>query len=402
MFADDGVTLPPDFVDALLQEDVGEASRIHEEMRRREGDSASVQLGNIVLASMMALPLESASLWAALPEALRRSADGEGCQGLMLLDEGRYEAAVDRFTAALALPGSSEKLWRISLARALLGLGRTSEGQTEVCRVVDAAPSSGAVWFMWGRWAEGAGQWEEALRAYAAAFDGAAQRLHACAAEVQLALQLGRTEHAAKALARGLANAPDAVELLRLTVPLAMARGEEGLALEGLRTLGQGAWAIEELLSLGMLALEQEMLDVGEHCARDAVAASSTDWRGPYLLGRVMETRGAPREVVFGAYEAALDAGDLEGEAGARLGVLLLEGPLADPELALEVLGAARDRNPHHGGVLLHLAFAHVSCGEREEALAYLEALRDHESLSEVERHEVENLRALLEPRDDN
>lgn len=401
MLADDSVTLPNDFVAALLGDHIEQATILLEDKRTREGDGASLQLAAVVLASWSTRPHEPAALWETLPGSLRRTPDGEGCQGLLLLDGGQCDAALDRLAAALVSPTSSELLWRLALARALLAVGRTVEAKAEALHVVAVAPSAGGAWFTAGRCAEAEGQWEDALHAYATAHQSNPHHLHACAAEVQLALQLGRTEHAAAALARGLRFAPDDVDLLRLHVQVTLAQGEEGRALEGLRALGKGAWAPEELLSLGMLALENEMLDIAERFARDAGAAAPRDWRGHYLLGRVMEASGAPREIIFGAYEAALDVGDLEGEAGARLGVLLLEGPLADPELALEVLGAARDRNPHHGGILLHLAFAHVSCGERDEALACLDALPEHVSLSDLERSEAENLRALLTPRDD-
>ncbi|MFZ9888714.1 MAG: tetratricopeptide repeat protein, partial [Myxococcota bacterium] len=332
---------------------------------------------------------------------IRVTPAGAACLGLVELASGQFEAAVRALQAALMETTPSAPLWRLARGRALLALGRTPEARDELRRVIERAPAAVAAWYTLGRCAEEEGTWDEALEAYATAQNGSAPHPYACAAEVQLALHLGRTERAAAALHRGLVVAPTDPALLRLKVPLAVARGEEPKAIEEMMRAEGPAWLPEELLSLGLLALERGLLEMAEQSARAVMGSAGDDWRGPYLLARVLEAKGAPREEVFNAYEAALDAGDPEGEAGARLGVLLLEGPRADPELALEVLGAARERNPVHGGVVLHLAFAHLSCGEREEALLCVESLQGHQSLSDVESRELENLRALLHSRID-
>lgn len=317
--------------------------------------------------------------------------------GSLLSLTGQHDKAIPALEAALAKPGGDVPAARHSLGVSLLATGRTKEAMPHLAKAADAMPTSASTLFHLGQGAELLQEYEHAARAYVQCVRSDPAYPGAFAALVRCYALTGKLDLAASSVEEGLRHNPGDPELMRFRVQVAFDQNDHKRAREALLAIPEGQRDVDDLHNLVMLALEAENPAEAEPHARLAVKKAPDDWRAHWLLGLSLEGKEPmPRREVIEAYEAAIARGDPQGEAGTRLGLVLLQGDEADPDLAAEVLEDARARNPNHAGLLLHLALARANLGDRDQAAKLADEVRGHANATEMEREQAARLKEAL------
>jgi Flp pilus assembly protein TadD len=258
-------------------------------------------------------------------------------------------------------------------------------------------PTSAPTFFYFGQGCEIAKDYKNAERAYVQCVRIEPRYPGAFAALVRCHALQGHLDLAQSTVEEGLKHNPGDPELMRFRVQVAFDQNDHQRARAALLEIPEAQRDVDDLHNLVMLALEAENAAEAEPHARLAVKRAPDDWRAHWLLGLSLEGKEPmPRKDVIQAYEAAIARGDPQGEAATRLGLVLLQGDQADPDLAVEVLEDARARNPNHAGLLLHLALARANLGDRDQAKALADEVSAHANATAAEREQAERLREAL------
>lgn len=317
--------------------------------------------------------------------------------GALLTATGDHGKAIEALEAALKKPGGDVPAAHHSLGVSLLVTGRHKEAMAHLGQAADAMPSSAPTFFYFGQGCELAKDWANAERAYVQCVQIEPRYPNAFTSLVRVHALQGHLDLAASTVEEGLKHNPGDPDLMRFRVQVAFDQGELGKAKDALLAIPQAQRDVDDLHNLVMLALQDNDATTAERHAREATQKAPDDWRAWWLLGLALEGKEPmPRNDVIDAYEAAIEHGDPAAEAGTRLGLILMQGEQADPDLAAEVLEDARQRNPKHAGLLLHLALARANQGERDQAKALAEEVSVHAEASEGEKEQAAKLLEAL------
>lgn len=317
--------------------------------------------------------------------------------GSLLSATGQHDKAIPELEAALGKPGGDVPAAHHSLGVSLLVSGKTKEAMRHLAKAADAMPTSAPTLFYLGQGAELAKEYEHAARAYVQCVTSDPAYPGAFAALVRCYALQGKLDLAESTVEEGLKHNPGDPELMRFRVQVAFDQNDHDKAKKALLAIPEAKRDVDDLHNLVMLALEAENASEAEPHARLAVKKAPNDWRAHWLLGLSLEGKEPmPRKEVIEAYEAAIARGDPQGEAGTRLGLVLLQGDDADPDLAAEVLEDARARNPSHAGLLLHLALARANLGDRDQAKALADEVSASANATAAEREQADRLREAL------
>ncbi len=317
--------------------------------------------------------------------------------GALLSATGAHDKAIAELERALKTSDGDVPAAHHSLGVSLLVNGRYKEAMDHLGKAADAMPSSAPTFFYFGQGCEIAKDYKNAERAYVQCVQIEPRYPSAFASLVRVHALQGHLELAESTVKEGLKHNPDDPELLRFGVQVAFDQGDHAKAKKALLAIPERDRDVDDLHNLVMLALEAEDAGEAEKHGRAAVKRDPNDWRSHWLLGLALEGKQPlPRKAVIDAYEAAIARGDPQGEAGTRLGLVLLQGDGADPDLAAEVLEDARKRNPEHAGLLLHLALARANQGEAEQAKELAAAVVKHANATEAEKEQADKLLAAI------
>lgn len=205
---------------------------------------------------------------------------------------------------------------------------------------------------------------------------------------------------AIKALDEALKHNPEATALRRLKVQVFADHGFHDAAMEALQEIPDGERNAEDQCVLAWVHMEAGRWEQARTAARAAVDADPKHWRAQYTLGVALENQQPMnRAAVTGAYRKALEAGDPRGEAGTRLGLLLLEkvqGQLPNVKEAISVLKAARERSRDAPGTLLNLALAHQQAGDKAACRDIARGLAERADAPEGVKDQARRLLASL------
>lgn len=318
-------------------------------------------------------------------------------KGALLSSVGQHKKAVSEIEAARKKEGGEVPAALHGLGISLLSLGRVKEAVPVLKQAAEAMPRSASTLFHLGQAFEAAGDRDNAQLAYARCVEVEPRYEGAFASLVRVQALAGNFDLAQSTVAEGLKHNPDDVELMRFRVQVCFDQNDMAGAKRALLAIPEERRDVEDLANLGLLEVQEGNAAEAEGYARQAVAKDGDDWRPYWLLGLALEGKEPfPRDEVIEAYEEAIARGDPAAEAGTRLGLVLLSGDEAIPDIAAAVLEDARDRNPEHPGTTLHLALARANQGEREEALLLATAVLESTRAGEQERAQAERLLEAL------
>ncbi len=172
----------------------------------------------VVFTAMALLFVSTGFLTRAYRRERRLRAEQQYQVGQAMMQQGRYNSAIDMFTEALTL-NRDEDTYLQSLALALVEAGRTNEAETYLQQLIRTDPANGLANLMLARIYLGEGDSERATQHYQRAIyglwtsDPAARRLEARFELVDLLEKRGRYREMEAELLRLLDEAPDDPEL---------------------------------------------------------------------------------------------------------------------------------------------------------------------------------------------
>ncbi len=258
--------------------------------------------------------------------------------GSLYGEQGRWQEALATHQAAveLGLPGVAAQ---VHVASALAELGRLSEAQAAATSALTQAPDDTEAMRVWGAVASRLGEFEDALPALLSA-----RRIDPDNPETHynlgwLYMQTGQAQDAAASLRRAVELAPDHVEALH---------------------------------DIGILHARSGSWDRAASSLRKAIEVRPEFPEAHYSLGLVHAQQGDFGEAE-GALQTALKLRPDYAEALADLGGVYIE--TRQFRQALPLLARAQELKPQLLQPYLNAVRAHLALGEKDNALASLDAL---------------------------
>jgi tetratricopeptide (TPR) repeat protein len=383
--------------EAFAEGDEARARSLVASLYKAHGDDVRVAVAQArLLAADGQVPKAIARL-EALAKTHKQSGLPRAYKGALLSFVGEHKKAVSEIEAARKKPGGEVPAALHGLGVSLLALGRAKDALPVLQQAASAMPRSASTLFSLGQGFEAVGDLKNAQLAYVRCVDAEPRYEGAFASLVRVHALAGDLELAQSTVREGLKHNPDDVELMRFGVQVCFDKNDPAAARRALLVIPEARRDLDDLANLALLFVQAGESDEAERYARQAVAHSSEDWRPYWLLGLALEGKDPfPRAAVIEAYEQALVRGDPAGEAGTRLGLVLLSGDEAMPDIAAEILEDARGRNPEHAGAILHLAFARANQGQRDEAKALAAEVLQSPRAGEQERAQAQRLLEAL------
>lgn len=317
--------------------------------------------------------------------------------GAILAGLGEEEKALPLLRAGMWRVDEEIPAARHALGVALLRLGRTDEARDALEQAAQGFPESSSTWFYLAEAREVVGDLDAAEAAYRKTLDIEPYYEGAVEGATRVLAMRGRFEDALAVVEDGLSRREHDPSLLRLKAQVCMDLGDGKRAVATLQQIPEGARDAEDLCSLAVLALEAGDQPGAAKLAEAAMRKDPAYWRAPFLLGVIEEAGGKKPDAVKGRYEQAVKLGDPYGDAGTRLGFMLLGQGKPDPAAAIAVLEAAAARNGRAPGTLLNLALALKTAGKKSEAVAAARECANHSQAFPGDREQAQRLIAELE-----
>ena len=258
--------------------------------------------------------------------------------GSMYGEQGRWQEALETHRAAveLGLPGVAAQ---VHMASALAELGRLSEARAAATAALSQVPDDTEALRVWGAVVSRQGEYQAALPALLSAREIDPDNPETHYNLGWLYLQTRQTNDAAASLRRAVELAPDHVEALH---------------------------------DLGILHAQAGSWDQATSSLRKALEVRPEFAEAHYSLGLVHAQRGNFEEAES-SLQAALKLRADYAEALADLGGVYIETGRFRP--ALPLLSRARDLKPQLLQPYLNAVRAHLALGNKDSALASLDAL---------------------------
>jgi tetratricopeptide (TPR) repeat protein len=311
--------------------------------------------------------------------------------GSLLVGLGEPMKAISQLKIALD-GGGDVPAAHHAMGVAMLVAGRLDEAHKHLSDAVERMPESAPSHFFLGQVYEAQGEVEPAGQQYARSVEIEPRYVDGWVGRARLKAMFGRLDLAKEAIDEGLEHNPGDGTLMRLRVQAAVDSGDVEGAQKALDDIPEEERIAEDWCNMAVLELQASRWEAALSYAKRGAETDAEHWWPPYLEGLAQEGEGAEREVVIAAYERAIDLGDAFGEAGTRLGFLLLTGEPEerDPPRAVATLEQAAERNGGAPGTLLNLSIACENAGDnvRAQELASEVAKHPHARPGEVEQAE--------------
>lgn len=319
---------------------------------------------------------------------------------------GAFLVGLRRFGEGLALleeavaHGGDVPAAHHALGVALGAHGRHEQAVVHLKAATQRSPSSAPTFFYLGASLAELGQWEQAAHAFARCCQLNAQYTLAFEALARVQVEMMQPRVANATLEEGLRHNPHAVSLLRLRVQLLADHDDLDGAIRAVDAIPPSLLTSEDMVNKAMLQMVADQWADACDDAQSAVQLDPESWRAHYTLALALEAQQPmDRDAVLRHHRKAIDLGDPLGDAGTRLGFLLLapsHEAAPDVDGAIRVLQAAADRNGGAPGTLLNLSLAYVKAGRREDARASCEGVLKHPEATASTRQQVERLLTRL------
>ncbi|MFH1810761.1 MAG: tetratricopeptide repeat protein [Pseudomonadota bacterium] len=292
-----------------------------------------------------------------------------GYLGAIHVAQGRYIEALPLLQKSLN-SGVDDAGLHHALGVALGSQARHDEALPHLATAAEHLPTSSPTFFYLGVSLAERGRWNEAADAFARSAKLDARYVDAFEALARVEIERGQVDQALKVLDEGLRHNPEAVALVRLRMQVHADHGQPEQALKALKAIPAAQRDVEDLCNLTLLSLHLDKSAEALKHAEVAVKRGADQARAHYALGLALEAQQPlDRARVIAAYRQSITLGDPGGEAGTRLGFMLLEeAPGASVAEAVKVLEAASTRNQGHPGTLLNLALAQAKAGHADRA----------------------------------
>ncbi len=320
-----------------------------------------------------------------------------GYLGAILVAQRRYEEGLPHLEAARALKVDDAPV-RHALGVALAAQGDYPNALPHLLDACARMPASAPSFFYTG-----------ICHAELGDFDAAAKALIQCVqiqpgyeegweALCRVEVTRGNTTVARKLLDEALKHNKDSLIIRRYQVGLLVELGDSAAALKALEAIPASARNAQDLVNLSMLAGEKKDRAGALKHAQAAVKADPNLDRAQYALGLALEGQTPlDRAAVLAAYHKAVALGDDRGDAGTRLGFVLMEsGDKAELKTAVSVLEAAVERSGDAPGAVLNLALAYARNGDKPKAKAMCSVIMADDGAAPSDTEQAQRLLKTL------
>jgi len=317
--------------------------------------------------------------------------------GALLVAQRRHADGRVHLEAALAA-GADVPAGRHALGVALLALGHARDSVAHLAKAAERMPSSAPTHFYLGVAMAELAQWEHAATALGAAIRLQPSYEEAYDAASRVELARGNADRAKAILQEGLAAAKDSPILLRAQAQVCSQLGDARGALSALQKLPAKDLSAEDRTNLALMSMGVGDGGSALRHAEAAVKADALSHRAQYALGLALEAqKPLPRPKMLAAYRKAVELGDPLGDAGTRLGFVLMEEdtPAAATE-AVKVLEAAVTRSGQAPGSVLNLALAYARSKDAAKAKAMCNTILADARASASDREQAQRLLKTL------
>jgi len=375
--------------------DVDEAKKIHARLKALAGGSVEEQVVAARVAVADGDPSKAMTMLERVIAEKPLAALAHAYLGAIKVGVGDVDGALPHLEHAIKggahVPAMDHALGRLALVE-----GRLADAEKALVAAAKRMPESSTTQLYLGQARARLGKLDEAADALSAALEVEPRLLSGVIDLVLVRLEQGRMQDALAVVERGIAALPDESELLRLKVHVCMTMGERARAEETLRAIPDDQQTGEDLGNLAMLLLGKRAFDEAKTIASRAVARDPSFWWPEHLHALALEGTNAKKRDVVAAYERAIQKGDPRGEAGTRLGYVLLSGDDADPKRAVSVLDAALERSGFAPGTALNLALACFKAGDTARARSLAADVAESGGAAPSEREQAKKLLGML------
>lgn len=313
-----------------------------------------------------------------------------------LLAEGAAQAAKPLLARALQCVGGRTALTHYAMGVVLATEGQYHEAMQHLQTAVELKPLHPGMRYQQGLVLSQLQQWDAAADALAICVEQAPDHLDAVELLAHALVERGDVPAAMAQLTQAVERHPDAADLVRMCSQLCMGQEDVAGALRMLKRLPAEECQVDDLCNMATLEGMQDLWADALAHAQEAVKRDATYWRAFLLLARALEATAHPRAEAMDAYRKAVELGDPQGEAGTRLGwLMLVEGMSTEAHQAVEVLEQARTRSADAPATLICLATAHAKCRNLEMAVPLCQALVDSDASQAIRDQALRLLKRL-------
>lgn len=376
---------------------LGDVSAARDIAKRMKKDAPSALETRVVLARLEAVEGDPKKALASL-NALADEHGGDplprAYAGSILVALGEPAAAIPELMAALDDDDADVPAAHHAMGVALLLLGRYDEAHGHLEAAVEKLPESAAPRFYLGQAHEARGQVDAAAEQYEKSTSIEPGYVDAWIGRVRLRAVAGDLQSAKETLAEALTHNPNEPELMRLRVQIALDEGDPSGARQALLDIPKARRDVEDWCNLAVFALQESDWQRAHAHAEQAERTDGEHWWPPYLVGIALEGLARSRAEVMDAYQRSIDNGDPAGEAGTRLGFVMISGDDEDKDAphAVVVLEQAARRNKRAAGTLLNLAIACENAGDSARAMKLAHEILGQDDAPPPVREQAERL----------
>jgi len=286
--------------------------------------------------------------------------------GAVLVSQNAHQEALEHLERALKTGGDVPAA-RQALGMALLETGKLETSLPHLQKAVTDMPTSWMAWFYLGICLGDMGRWDVAGAALAKSLTLRPNNPDAYEALARVQVEQKKIDDALATLDDGLRIMAGSENLLRLKVQIFADFGRLEDAEATLKKLPAQSRNAEDFCILATLEMNKGRWKEALKLAQAAVDVDEASPRAFFSLGLALEgQQPLDRPSAMDAYRACIQHGDPTGEAGTRLGYMLLEDEQTDDAIA--ELEGARDRNGGAPGTLLNLAIAYLKSDRKSPA----------------------------------
>jgi tetratricopeptide (TPR) repeat protein len=334
-------------------------------------------------------------------EALDQAHPGEGLPaaylGAILVARkqyGRGKPLLEKaFSLGVVVPAAEH-----AMGVALGAEDRFADALPYLGRAAEKMPTSAPTFFYMGVSFAELAEWADAEDAFARCVEIAPKYVDGWEALARVEVELKKPDAAVRALDEGLVHNPGHLSLQRLKVQVKADHNDPDGALEAILDIPEARRVEEDWSNLAQLCMARDRWADALTHARKAAKSAPESPRTHFLLALALEgQKPMDRAAVLAELRKSVDLGDPTGDAGTRMGFLLMEdAPGGKVGEAIAVLEAARERSGDAPGTLLNLALAYAKGERKEDARVLASTVANHAGASANEREQAARLLKVL------